>query len=79
MIPVADNSCANENVCDHVGRQDTKTHQCNLISNPVVLVRLLSQGLGDNSPPVPHRFWYGSVASVLISRFKYQRALQKSS
>jgi hypothetical protein len=41
-IPVPDNSCANENVCDHVSRQDTKTHQCNPISNPVVLVRLVS-------------------------------------
>jgi hypothetical protein len=37
-----DNSRANENVRSHVSRQDTKTHQCNLISDPIVLVRLLT-------------------------------------
>jgi hypothetical protein len=49
-----DNSRANENVRSHVGRQDKKAHQCNLISDPIVLVRLLSQGLGNNPPPMPH-------------------------
>jgi hypothetical protein len=37
-----DNSRANENVRSHVSRQDKKAHQCNLISDPIVLVRLLT-------------------------------------
>jgi hypothetical protein len=53
-IPMPNNSCANENVSSHVSQQDAKAHQCNLISDPIVLVRLLTQRLGENPPPVPH-------------------------
>jgi hypothetical protein len=49
------NSCANENVSSHVSQQDAKAHQRNLISDPIVMVRLLTQRLGDNPPPVPHQ------------------------
>jgi predicted amidophosphoribosyltransferase len=72
-------TCTDKKICCHVSQQDAKAHQCNLISNPTVLVRLLTQRFGDNPPPVPHWSRYGSVANVLIKRFKYQRALQKSS
>jgi hypothetical protein len=51
---VTNNSGANEKVCGHVGAEDKKTHQCNLIRDPIVLVRFLSDGQCENSPPVPH-------------------------
>jgi len=54
VIPVTNNSGANEEVCGHVSAEDKKTHQCNLISDPIVLVRFLSDGQCENSPPVPH-------------------------
>jgi hypothetical protein len=61
---VPNNSCANENVCSHVSQQDAKTHQCNLISDPIVLVRLLTQRLGDNPPPVPHQSNRSTLANA---------------
>ena len=54
---MSDNTSANEQVSSHVSQQDAKAHQCNLISDPIVMVRLLTQRLGDNPPPVlrfPH-------------------------
>lgn len=53
-IPVANNSCADENVGDHVAAKDKETHHRNLICDPAVLVRLFTNGLGENPPPVPH-------------------------
>jgi len=41
-MPVPDNSCANEKVSCHVSQQDAKAHHRNLISDPIVLVRLLT-------------------------------------
>jgi hypothetical protein len=63
-MPVPDNSCANENVCSHVRQQDAKAHQCNLISNPAVLVRLLTQRFGDNPPPVLHQSTWKRFANA---------------
>jgi len=54
VIPVTNNSGANEEVCGHVSAEDKKTHQCNLISDPIVLVRFFTDSEGENSPPMPH-------------------------
>jgi hypothetical protein len=51
---VANNSCADENVGNHVTAKDKKPHHRNLICDPTVLVGLFTNGLGENSPPVPH-------------------------
>jgi len=39
---MSDNTSANEQVSSHVSQQDAKAHQCNLISDPIALVRLLT-------------------------------------
>jgi hypothetical protein len=51
---VTDYSCTDKKVCGHVGAKDKKTHQCNLISDPIVLVRFFTDSESEDSPPVPH-------------------------
>jgi hypothetical protein len=53
---MSDNSCANKDVRCHVGEKNAKTHQCNLISDPIVMMRFFPKGFSNDSPrPSPKK------------------------
>lgn len=61
---MSDNSCADKDVCCHVGEKNAKTHQCNLICDLIVAMRFFSKSLGDDSPcSAPKKIHSSSAAS----------------
>jgi hypothetical protein len=51
VIPMAHDACADEGVGGHVGQQDRHADGGYLVGQSIVMVSLLTKGLGQDAPP----------------------------